>query len=228
MTLLRPSGSFQRYFLDGAAPRPEEDAFFERLRDNRFKTIENAADEIDSIGWVTAHHPFDTEFIAEKIYFPPYVLIALRRDRKRVPRNLVKAYLAAEIAANPEEGPPSRARRRELEQAIQSRLTERQLPTLQTHTVLWNTKRHLLLFFSTSVAANDALNSLFRLTFGVGLIPALPFLLADRLNVSRALRQRLSEISPSRIVAAREEVLEDEEPLPLAEADAAQGGAFAS
>ncbi len=208
MPALRTSGSFQRYFLDGEAPSPQDPQFLERLQEHRFQTIEDASEESESVGWVTTLHPFDTEFTLEKVVVEPYVTLALRRDMKRVPRSLVKAYVEQEAAALAlAEGREkiSRNERREIQSRIESELTRRQLPSLSTTVLLWNVDRQILFFFATSQGTNDALNRHFRLTFDCGLIPAMPILLAERLQMDASLRSRLGHIDACRLVGRNAE-----------------------
>ncbi|MEQ8764974.1 MAG: recombination-associated protein RdgC [Planctomycetota bacterium] len=206
MPALKTSGSFQRYFLDGEALSPQDPQFLERLHEHRFKTIEDSAEESESVGWVTSSHPFDTEFTLEKIFVDPYVSLVLRRDVKRVPRTLVKAYVEQEAAAMAlAEGQEkiSRNQKREIQSRIEADLTKRALPSLSTTVLLWNTERQILFFYATSQGANDALNRQFRLTFDCGLIPAMPILLAERLQMDNALRSRLSHIDSCRLAGSR-------------------------
>ena len=59
--MFRRSGSFACYFVEGSTPDPRSQEFLDALAEHRFRTIENAAAEQTSAGWVTSGDPSDPE-----------------------------------------------------------------------------------------------------------------------------------------------------------------------
>ena len=67
MQKLRRSGSVACFFIEGKIPSPPGDAFTTALRAQRFRSIEDAASEEISAGWVSPQDPTGERFAIDEI-----------------------------------------------------------------------------------------------------------------------------------------------------------------
>ena len=130
----------------------------------RFRTIENAASEETSFGWVTPEDPSGGSFLFEDLDGGPATWLRLRHDVKKLPAEQVRMHLAAAKRAK---GRALTAReRRELKDDLAEKLLPRILPTTRNIDALLFAEKRLLLVFSSSKSALDAVGETLRGSFG--------------------------------------------------------------
>ena len=76
--MFRKSGSVATFFVGSRLPSGEE--LSQKLAQNRFRTIENAASEETSIGWVTFGDPTGDSFELEDMDLDAAVWLRIRID----------------------------------------------------------------------------------------------------------------------------------------------------
>jgi hypothetical protein len=164
MTAFRKSGPCVAYTWSGDMPEPDQPTFFDGLSARRFRTIENAASEETSFGWVTPDDPSGGSFSFEDLDGGPGTWLRLRFDTKKLPAEQVRMHLAAAKRAK---GRSLTSReRRELKDDIAEKLLPRILPTTRNVDVLLFHAARVLLVFSSSKAARDGVAESLRGSFG--------------------------------------------------------------
>jgi hypothetical protein len=157
----------------------------ECLGHNAFQAIEHSADE-SSVGWVHLDDhqasSFDTMAAFRRDH---YLAFALRRDIRRLPGPLVKAYLAeaeaAFLSANPNFRRVPKQKREEMKETVCLSLFARTLPAPATFDVLWDTRNGLITFTSLSPKVVELFENLFKKSFpGLRLVVIHPFARGER------------------------------------------------
>lgn len=175
MATLRRGGSVVAFTWSGAVLDPHDSAFAEALRSRRFRSIENAASEEVSVGWVTPVDPTGETFALEDLDGGSGTWLRFRMDKKTMPKEWLRNHLDAAAKAR---GKRLSAReRRELKDDLTEKMLPRVLPTITKVDALLFHERKLVLLFATSKAARAAFGKLFFESLGVAL---------DRMNPLRA------------------------------------------
>lgn len=194
--MFRRSGSFVAFFVDGRMPDPRSAAFTEALAGQRFRSIESAASEEVSIGWVTSGDPTGDSFELEDIDLDRGLWLQVRTDKKKLPAVWVRIRRAqAERSAGRK---LSARERKELKEALMDELLPRILPSVGLTDVLFEPKSGLLLLFGTSTALKDEFQKLWFRTFACNLVECEPHSLAQRSGLDRDALGYLDEVAPVR------------------------------
>jgi hypothetical protein len=172
MPAIRRSGGLFPCFWQGPVPDPRGDAFAEALARRRFRTIENAASEELSVGWVSPGDPTGDSFEREDLDGGIGTWLRFRIDKKTLPTKWLWIH---RVAAEKARGKKLSAReRRELKDDLMDQLLPRVLPTIQLLDALLFHDRKTVLLFATSKGAREAFGKLFFETFAVTLDSADP------------------------------------------------------
>jgi len=192
---LRRGGSASAFFLGGDLPDPQSEAFLAALERQRFRTIEDAASEETSVGWVCADDPSGESFPRETIDLDAAIWLQVRIDKKKLPARWVAIYrAAAERAAGRR---LTGKERKALKEDLADKLLPRVLPSVSIVDVLLDPAHRRVLLFSTSKATRDEFGTLFRRTFpGVELLPGDAFHWATRTRITAEQRRYLDEVAP--------------------------------
>ncbi len=165
MAMFRRSGSVACFFYEGELPRPGEEAFQQALLEHRFRTIENAASEETSIGWVTPDDPTGDQFTPESMDADHGIWLRFRIDRKKLPQAWVAIHRAtAERAAGRK---LSAKEKKELKEDLMETLLPRVLPTVTLIDAVCFPERNLVQLFASSNSAKEAFAKLFAETFNL-------------------------------------------------------------
>jgi DNA recombination-dependent growth factor C len=179
--VFRRSGGFVTFLVAGKLPAPDSQGFRDALAQHRFRTIETAAAEQVSVGWVTPRDPTGETFEPEHMRCGNAWWLRVRVDRKQLPAAWVAIYRAA--AEHGAGRPLSVREKRELREDLERKLLPRVLPAVKLVDVLWLPERGAMLLFATSRAAQEQFERLVRLTFGKQIEPAAPLRLAQALGL---------------------------------------------
>jgi len=211
---LRRGGSVSLFFVEGEIPDPQAPAFVAALQAQRFRSIETAAAEETSTGWVCTVDPSGDSFPFEELDLDHAVWLQMRTDKKKLPARWVAIYrAAAERAAGRKlDGKERRA----LKEDLLEKLLPRVLPAVQILDVLLDRRARRVLLLATGKSARDEFASLFRRTFaGARLEPATALAWAVRCKITPEERRRLEEVAPVKWPSQRQ-------PAPSRTAPAAQ------
>lgn len=193
------SSSFTRYYVVGDKPREYRISFIEQIQRQAFWEIEGTDGE-ESCGWVAWDDMTQVEFAEDICFRDEYLVLAMRMDQRRVPPAVLKLHvLQAEKVLLGERGQEQlgRAQRKELVEAVQSKLTRRIPPTPTVIDMVWNITRGILLLGSTSQGVMERFADLFTTTFRLGLRIAHPYAAGENLLSGGTSRERLEELRPA-------------------------------
>lgn len=189
------------YFVGGELPSDFRDRYIEALGKLRFKEIEIASDQEESLGWVNVADPFDTEFDLNKVLWNDYLLFTLRHDSIRIPPAILKLYLKRELAEYLTQTGKERASKAEQEEVrdhLVKQLRKRVLPAIKTYDVVWNIQRQRLWLFTTNKRVNEVFQEVFSDTFELPLIPKSPYALLEQMD-DPALLEHAITIEPANL-----------------------------
>ena len=196
MTAFRKSGGVVAFHWDGKIADPRDVAFAEALATRRFRTIENAASEEVSIGWVTPADPTGETFTIEDLDGGAGTWLRLRMDKKTMPKKWLQIH---RDAAEKARGKKLSAReRRELKDDLTEKMLPRVLPAITLVDALLFWDRKLVLLFATSKAAREAFGKLFFESFGSPLERANPLQSGLRAGLDPDTTHALERCEPMR------------------------------
>lgn len=163
----RRGGSFVAFTWSGKVQDPRDQAFADALATRRFRTIDKAASEEVSAGWVTPEDPSGNQFALEELDAGSATWLRVRVDTKRLPKAQVQMHLAA---AAREKGRALSAReRRELKDDLAEKMLPRVIPSTTNIDALLFHERRRVLLFAGSKSARETFGKLFFESFGVPL-----------------------------------------------------------
>lgn len=158
----------------------------ERLASGGFKPIDQGAAEL-SVGWVQVDDHRDSSFSVPSAFWRDhYLVFTLRRDQRRIPAALLKAYQqVAEheyLAENPGLNRVPKQKREELKEAVRASLLTKILPVPSTWDAVWDTRTGLVTFTTLTTAVVELFETHFKKTFdGLRLVAVHPYGRAEEL-----------------------------------------------
>lgn len=184
------------FFWQGKIVDPRNDEFAEHLSLQRFRTIENAASEEVSIGWVTPADPTGDNFSTEDLDGGVGTWLRLRIDKKSMPMKWLQIHRDAAEKARGKK--LSAKERRELKDDLMDQLLPRVLPTITLVDALLFEERKTVLLFATSKSAKEAFTKLFFETFSLQLEPGDPLQAGLNSDLSNDDKHALERVNPIR------------------------------
>lgn len=196
MATIRRSGGFVAFFWTGTLPAPEGGDFALALQRRRFRTIENAASEEVSVGWVTPADPTGDSFTTEDMDGGTGTWLRFRVDRKVLPKKWLQIH---RDAAEKAKGKKLSAReRRELKDDLMDKLLPRVLPTIQLVDALLFAEKQTVLLFANGKGAREAFGKLFFESFSLPLERGDPLQCGRRADIGKNNQALLERIEPVR------------------------------
>ncbi len=196
MAVFRRSGGVATFPWQGARPAPAGDAFAEALRQRRFRTIEDAASEESSAGWVTPADPTGDSFGPEDMDAGAATWLRFRIDKKVLPKKWLAIHRDA--AAKAKGRPLSGRERRELKDDLADKLLPRVLPNVNLVDALVVREKKQVLLFATGKSVRETFAKLFFESFALVLEPSDPLQLALRAGLSPEMNAELERLQPVR------------------------------
>lgn len=191
---IRPSGSFRRYLISSPTPTIDDADLYDRLRDHRFKSIDDSATADPSIGWIAAGSYGSSDFRPENVFVGKTLSLRIRIDKKRIPSNAVRVRLS-EVLADAG-GKMARSERAKIKQEIEDELLRRVVPATTIIDFVWRPHEGEGLLSSTSSSAHDMFTALFRDTFLTMPMDASPTPLAEKAGPDDLTADRLLRLMP--------------------------------
>lgn len=196
MAAIKKSGSVVAFYWDGKITDPRDQAFADALANRRFRTIENAASEEVSAGWVTPLDPTGDSFALEDLDGGAGTWLRFRLDKKKLPMKWLQIH---RDAAEKSRGKKLSAReRRELKDDLMEKLLPRVLPTVTLVDALLFFDRKMVHLFATSKSAREVFGKLFFESFGAPLERANPLVSGLRAGIDDELKRELERLEPVR------------------------------
>lgn len=187
MSFLKASVSFTRYRIISEIPGGLWSEVADRLRRNRFRDIDETADE-RSFGWVSFDNWLDPDFKEAPPQKGEFIAFQLRLDTRRVSPAVFKKHfqlaLDEALAQAREQGRKfvSRDQKMEIREQVNLKLRARTLPIPAVFEVVWNTASNHVCLNSTRQKIRSLFEDQFALTFDLHLEPLTPFYLAASLT----------------------------------------------
>ena len=133
--MFRRSGSLVAFYVDGKMPAVQSEAFLEALANERFRTIEDAASEEQSIGWVSPGDPTGQTFELDEMDLDQGLWLRFRVDKKKLPAIWLSIHRSeAERSAGRK---LSARERKDLKEDLMQRMLPRILPSVGLVDVLF-------------------------------------------------------------------------------------------
>lgn len=201
MGLLSRSTNFVRYAVEGDLPEKFWDFAAERIARYSFRDIDDTFDEY-SIGWVAVDDMFDSSFAQAPYAVGDYVVLAMRIDERKVSPTLLQKYCRKEEERlKKEKQLPSLSRNQRvlIREDVRLQLVKKSMPAAVVYDLCWNLADSTLLFFSTNLKAQSALEDFFRECFGLTVILQVPYLAASQL-LGPGEGERLQDLRPEILV----------------------------
>ncbi len=158
-------------------------------------------------GWVGIHDPLAVALDPTDLFFQQYLVVGFRFDRRAVPAKLLwLERRRLEEARKAERGLErlGAAARREIKDEIEARLLTRALPVPGLFDCAWNLDSGHVYFSGKARAPRDAFADLFKTTFGVALVPLVPYVAAEHVGLPSHVVEALRAVEPSSLVASNE------------------------
>lgn len=177
MGLLKGTWSFARYRLMGKQPEQFNDFVDEGLKKNAFSDFTGINAE-KSMGWTSLENVLDTDFTYAKYICGAYLIFALRVDRITIPGSLLKLkVMEAEKQYLADSGKKRlyRNEKEDIKERVQLELRSRALNIPSFYEICWLPEKKSLLFGSLSTAAFEDFEKYFKESFGLVLLPHLPW-----------------------------------------------------
>lgn len=196
------SVSMMRYRVKGQIEGSFWDAVDEGIRGGSFRQREESGDEV-GMGWSSIDDFTDNEFAGASYVRGNYVALSLRIDSVRVPSKILEMELKKETKKVLQETGRQRlssSQRRELKERVKEVLKGRVLPSIQVFDLIWDTAGEVVYFGSLSIRARERIEDHFKKSFGLTLIPLIPYIRAEELMKGEAARQTLEKLSPCSMV----------------------------
>ena len=196
MPSIRRSGGAVLFFYEGKLPAPDEDAFAAALQNRRFRTIEDAASEEISAGWITPVDPTGDSFAQEDMDAGAAVWLRVRIDKKQLPRKWLQIH--RDVAEKAKGKKLSAKERRELKDDLSDKLLPRVLPTINMVDALLYPERKTVVLLNTSKSVGETFQKLFFESFQLPLEMADPLRLGFRSGLDPEAQHSLQRAEPIR------------------------------
>ena len=201
MGLISGSGSFTRYFTDGALPENFMEVLSEKITRYSFRNLDEKSIDERSVGWVNVMDMFDNRFAGFEFLKEPYITMSLRVDERKIPATALKQYcLEAEETIKKDENLEylQKGRRLDIKDGVRLRLLKRAIPVSRCYDMIWNYSTGLIIFGCTTNRLCDEFAEFFLQTFDVRLQAICPYTLASRfLEKEGSSPDLLDDLAPS-------------------------------
>jgi recombination associated protein RdgC len=183
MSLAKGTMTLRRFVAEGGTADVSARTLVELLAKHAFRgSLEDPRKEERS-GWVTLQSLLATTFDIEETYVAPYLLFALRTDRKAIPPALLRALVDQDVAqflkdTGLERLPPGM--KTEIKERIEEKYLPRILPTVAVVEVCWNLGTDVVMVMASSDKAIGRVAKQFSATFSRALREVTPPRLALR------------------------------------------------
>jgi len=192
------------YYIEGELPEDFRERYLEALSKQRFKDIDLALDQDESMGWVTINDPFDTDFELNKVLWGSYLMVAIRHDVIRLPSNAFKLHLAKavqEYLQSHGKERISKPEQEEIKDQLQKQLKKRVLPAIKTFDLVWNVDRHQAWLFTQNKKLNELFVDMFEETFGLRAHERNPYSLVEHMPLEDQVFERMLSVEPAALAA---------------------------
>ncbi|MCA9543880.1 MAG: recombination-associated protein RdgC [Myxococcales bacterium] len=203
--------SFRQYHVQGDLPANWPEKYQVEIKRLAHKPIDPANEEDRSVGWCNAEFPLDVQLDEQTWHLNEYIVLGMRIDTLAVPGPLLRLHTEAEcrkLMAEQKRDSLNRYEKAEVKERVRLAMRAKMMPSIKSIDMVWNWTDGTVRFFASSEKANLEFMELFEDTFGVSLVPDVPYTVA--LN-GRGVT----------LTEAQKAALENVEPTPFVDADTA-------
>ncbi len=190
------SFSFVRYHVKGDLGTSFWDAVHQGMTSGAFRRKEGLGDEI-GYGWVSLHD-FDDNLLAGSSYiYANYVAFSYRLDVVRIPARVLEVHFKKErkkVLEQTGRSTLSLSQARSLKDSIKESLKAQAFPSIQVVDLVWDTTKGVLYVATHSRRLRERVEDHFKKSFGLSLIPMVPFIIADQLLGASTGKARLEQL----------------------------------
>lgn len=184
--------------MRGEVEGPFWDAVHEGVTNNTFRETHSAGDLV-GIGWTAIEDFTDHLFERTPYVFGNYVALSMRIDTVRVPGRILDMHFKTESRKLLEQTGQRRlsvSQARELRDRLKESLTSRVLPSIQVVDLLWNTTEAVVYLGTHNPRVRERIEEQFKKSFGLTLVPLIPYLRADELLRTESANGLLENLKP--------------------------------
>ncbi len=194
MGFLKGSASFVRFSVEGELADNSLEYLLDRIISCSFEDIDDNYEEY-SIGWVSVHNMFDSQFENASWIAGDYITLGLRVDERKISSAILKKCILKEeerVRRDKQVPRLSRSARMEIKERVRTELVRKSIPIPAVYELAWNLSEGVVIFFSTGKKAQALLEDHFRETFGLLLRQQIPYTTAEVL-IDNEQQQRLEQ-----------------------------------
>lgn len=165
-----------------------------------FRPIRDERGEDRASGWVNPLSLLDPKLEIERLLLGEYLYLGVRIDRKTPNRALLNARVqttTAERLRETERKRLSADERQAIRAEVRNGLLAETSASTAVYETLWNVEAGWLFFSAASATANGEFLDLFASTFGLDIIPMLPYTYADTWASEHHLTGALESLEPA-------------------------------
>ncbi|MCX7625038.1 MAG: recombination-associated protein RdgC [Candidatus Sumerlaeaceae bacterium] len=173
MGLINGSATYKRFQITDQLPKGFHERLVSGLLRYAFREIDPKTNSEQSVGWVNAVDPFDTDLSLDKILVADWIMLGIRWDRKSVPALLLKSKIAEKIRLTLAERRMRKLSREEIaqiRQAVKDSLLATLAPSTAVFEVLWNIRSNSVYLSTHASRVADYFVDLFEETTGLAIV----------------------------------------------------------
>ncbi|HOA75365.1 MAG TPA: hypothetical protein PL151_10635 [Phycisphaerae bacterium] len=199
--------TFKRFFVQGNSPQRVDEALIEQLSARAMGRDSIQTADHTEMGWITGEHILDTSFSFAKNAVGDGLAFSMRIDTNKPPSDLVRSYQrqneAALLEASGREFLSKAERRQAREEALaraEAEAREGAFRRMKQVPVFWDLKRNEVYLGSTGNSVAEPFMTLFRMTFGLMLVPVSSSELAARWAAHAGEARAFDDCKPAHFV----------------------------
>lgn len=169
------------------------------IKSGSFREIDSPG-ELIGVGWTSIEDFSEYEFTGASYLYGNYVALSLRVDTVRIPPRILEIHLKKETRKLLKETGQRRLssnQRKELKETVKEVLKKQVLPSIQVFDFVWDTSKSIVYFTSLSIKARERFEDHFKKSFGLSLIPLIPYLKAEEVLASQMDKSKLEKLKAS-------------------------------
>lgn len=193
------STSMMRYKTKGEMIVSFWEAVDSGIKSGSFREIDSPG-ELIGVGWTSIEDFSEYEFTGASYLYGNYVALSLRVDTVRIPPRILEIHLKKETRKLLRETGQRRLssnQRKELKETVKEVLKRQVLPSIQVFDFVWDTSKSIVYFTSLSIKARERFEDHFKKSFGLSLIPLIPYLKAEEVLASQMDKSKLEKLKAS-------------------------------
>lgn len=193
------SVSMVRYRIRGEIEGPFWEAVDDGVKAGAFREVQSDG-EVVGMGWASVEDFTDNQFERASYVRGNYVALSMRVDSIRVPTRILEIHYREQSKMLMEKTGQRRlssSQRRELKDRLKVTLKQKVFPSIQVVDLIWNTSLGIVYLGTQSARIRERVEDHFKKSFGLRLIPLIPYLRAEEILAESSSRGRLEELRPS-------------------------------